>query len=206
MAKQSPDRRQMLEMIATAAAASQFPGFSRWVFAAQHQHATSSPVQPRPATYQPQFFTPDEYRTIELLTELIIPSDETPGAKEAGVSEFIDFMAAHGEDELQKPLRTGLAWLETKSMQTGGKAFANLTSEEQSSILTSVAYSNPALHPDVQGQAFFRLVRRFTVMGYYTSRVGMEELDFPGLKLYSHSPACPHVDDPEHLHLPPPRF
>jgi hypothetical protein len=43
------------------------------------------------------------------------------------------------------------------------------------------------------------------VMGYYTSRVGLSELDYPGLRFYSQSPACPHTDDPEHRHLPAPR-
>ncbi len=43
------------------------------------------------------------------------------------------------------------------------------------------------------GHEFFLLVRRYTVMGYYTSRVGLEELDFPGFKLYTESPACPHI-------------
>ncbi len=55
---------------------------------------------------------------------------------------------------------------------------------------------------DLQGTAFFKLIRRYTVMGYYTSRIGLEELDFPGLKFYSQSPECPHKNDPEHRHLP----
>ena len=38
-------------------------------------------------------------------------------------------------------------------------------------------------------------------MGFYTSRIGLEALDYPGLKLYSESPGCPHPGDPEHLHL-----
>jgi gluconate 2-dehydrogenase gamma chain len=49
-------------------------------------------------------------------------------------------------------------------------------------------------------------MRRYTVMGYYTSRIGLEELDFPGLKMYAQSPACPHKDDPEHRHLPAARY
>jgi hypothetical protein len=43
------------------------------------------------------------------------------------------------------------------------------------------------------------------VMGFYTSEIGYKELDNPALKLYSASPECPHKDDPEHLHLPPPK-
>jgi hypothetical protein len=43
------------------------------------------------------------------------------------------------------------------------------------------------------------------VKGYYTSRIGLEELDYPGLQtVWAEMPGCPHTGDPEHLHLPPP--
>src|SRR5579875_3781058 len=115
MANQSPDRRTVLEMIAKAAVASQFPGFSRWVFAADHTHSAEASTQPRPANYQPLYFSPHEYQTIDVVTEMIIPKDESPGAREAGVSEFIDFMAAHGEADIQEPMRQGLQWLDAKA-------------------------------------------------------------------------------------------
>jgi len=195
MANQSPDRRRVLEMLAKAAVASQFPGFSRWVFAAEHQHNPDKPIQPKPADYQPQFFNPAEYRTIEVLTEMIIPTDESPGAKEAGVAEFIDFMAAHGDEDLV-PMRAGLRLLDAKSR------FLDLQPAEQEELLKSLADKKGA----PEGQAFFKLIRRYTVMGYYTGRVGLEELSYPGLEFYSQSPECPHKDDPEHRHLPPARI
>jgi hypothetical protein len=180
MANQSPDRRRVLEMLAKAAVAAQFPGFSRWVFAGQEN------VAPTRAVYQPRFFTAEEYQKLEVLTEMIIPADETPGAKDAGVSEFIDFMAAHGEESLPA-LRAGLQSLHGD--------FVALTPVEQEAILRGM-----------QGQPFFELLRRYTVMGFYTSRIGLEELQFPGLRMYSESPECPHKDDPEHRHLPPARI
>jgi gluconate 2-dehydrogenase gamma chain len=203
MANQSPDRRQMLEMIAKAAVASQFPGFSRWVFAGQHEHAPGASPPSKTAPYRPQFFSTDEYRTIDVLTELIIPRDDTPGASDAGVSEFIDFMAAHGEEELQA-MRSGLQWLETRARTTQGADFVSLSHDQQAALLEGMA--RKSVGNDDAGRKFFLLVRRYTVMGYYTSRVGLEELDYPGLRLYTQSPACPHKDDPEHKHLPSPRF
>jgi hypothetical protein len=175
MANQSPDRRRMLEMLAKAAVASQFPGFSRWVFAGE--------PQPKVSSYQRQYFNVTEYQAIENLTEIIIPADETPGAKEAGVAEFIDFMAAHGDRDLP-PMREGL------------QPFLNLKPAGQEALLRNMSG---------QKTAFFELIRRYTVMGYYTSRVGLEELNYPGLEFYSASPECPHKNDPEHLHLPPPK-
>jgi gluconate 2-dehydrogenase subunit 3-like protein len=204
MANQAPDRRQMLDLLAKAAVASQFPGFTRWVFAGDHEHAMSTPASPKPEHYQPQFFSADEYRKIDVLTELIIPRDETPGASEAGVSEFIDFMAAHGEEQLQ-PLRPGLQWLDNKAKSVHGRGFLELPPDQQTALLKNISRSDAA-GDDARGRKFFLLIRRYTVMGYYTSKVGLEELDFPGLRLYTQSPACPHRDDPEHKHLPPPRF
>ncbi|MBV8072611.1 MAG: gluconate 2-dehydrogenase subunit 3 family protein [Acidobacteriaceae bacterium] len=191
MANQSPDRRQVLEMLAKVAVMGQFPGFSRWVCAAEHVHESS---QPRPSSYHPQFFTAAEYATIDELSELIIPADESPGAREAGVAEFIDFMTA-SDSEIQYPFRTGLTTLDASAIQKYGSSFVNLREAQQIELLSSM-----------KNDDFFKLIREYTVMGYYTSRIGLEELNYPGLRIYSQSPACPHKNDPEHKHLPPPRF
>ena len=200
MANQSPDRREILELIALAAAASRFPGFARWVCSPQH---AEHPVdESRPHTYQPQFFTPTEFAVLDQLSEIIIPKDESPGAREAGVAEFIDFMVA-SDPELQWPFRYGLDWLNARATALYGKAFSALSEDQQAALLRPLAYREFDGGTDADGRRFFVLMRRYTVMGYYTSRIGMEELNYPGLKLYSESPACAHTGDPEHKHLPP---
>jgi hypothetical protein len=198
MANQSPDRRQVLALLAKVAAVSQFPGFSRWVYAAEHTHEDH--VQPRTAHYKLQFFTPEEYKTVDQVTELIIPKDDSPGAHDAGVGEFIDFMVAHDE-KLQYPFRTGITWLNAFSTANHGRDFPSLSSDQQEALLGRLAYRSKRAPTEVQGQQFFDLIREYTVMGYYTSRVGLEQLDYPGLKFYSASPECPHKDDPEHRRL-----
>ncbi len=203
MAGQGMDRREMLRAMALAAAASRFPGFERWVFA--HDHARASGRAPEKAggsSYQPQFFSSHEYATIARLAELIIPSDGSPGASEAGVSEFIDFMAA-SDRKIQFRFRYGLAWLDAHAMRLQGRAFVELTAKQQSEILTHLAYRDRFWPDESEGRAFFNLVREYTIMGFYTSRVGLEELDYPGLEFYAESPECPHKDDPEHRHLDP---
>lgn len=194
-------------MLAMAAMASQFSGFSKWICAAQHatDHAASVSEQVRSAAYQPQFFTPAEYTLVDHLTEMIIPKDESPGAREAGVSEFIDFMAA-SDPTIQQPLRDGLRWLNDQARKEEATEFAKLPADQQTMLLKSVAYRDQSRPGQHAGQEFFTLFRRYTVMGYYTSRIGLMELDFPGLKMYAQSPACPHTGDPEHRHLPPPRY
>jgi hypothetical protein len=94
VAGQGIERREMLRVLAMAAAAGQFPGFHRWAFACGH-HGEGDVIPAPAARYTPQFFTADEYATLDQLTALILPSDGTPGARDAGVSEFIDFMVAH---------------------------------------------------------------------------------------------------------------
>jgi gluconate 2-dehydrogenase gamma chain len=207
MANQGHDRREVLEMLALAGMASQFSGFSKWICAAQHatEHAASAGAQVRPAIYHPQFFTPAEYVLVDQLTEIIIPKDESPGAREAGVSEFIDFMAA-SDPAIQQQLRDGLRWVNDQARKGKGIDFAKLTPEQQAKLLQSVAYRDHYLSGQEAGQKFFDLFRRYTVMGYYTSRIGLAELDFPGLRMYAQTPACPHTGDPEHRHLPPPRY
>jgi gluconate 2-dehydrogenase gamma chain len=206
MANQGFDRRQALEMLAFAAAASRFSGFSKWICAAQHaDHSMSTTEQSRSATYHPQFFAPEEYKLIDQLTAIIIPKDQSPGAREAGVCEFIDFMVAN-DPTIQQPMREGLRILNERARAANGREFVALTSEQQHDLLQTMAYREHYIAGQESGRTFFNLIRRYTVMGYYTSRIGLEELDFPGLKLYVQSPACPHKGDPEHRHLPPPRY
>ena len=198
MAGQSLQRREILRILATAGSVAAFPGFSKWSFACGHARSV---LQIRPARYQPLFFSAAEYSLVERLTEIIIPTDESPGAREAGVSEFIDLMASRDPD-LQGRLRTGLAWLNAHSKAVHGEAFIQLAAEKQTTLLEPLAYKAKFRENDKAGQEFFNTIREYTVMGFYTSEIGLKELDFPGFKFYADSPACPHVDDPEHLHLP----
>jgi gluconate 2-dehydrogenase gamma chain len=198
MAGQGIQRRAMLRILGTAATAAQFPGFSKWAFACGH--IGNAALQIKPAAYNPQFFTGPEYAIVERLTEIIIPSDGTPGGKEAGVAEFIDFMVASDPD-VQYSFHTGLAWLDAYAEQNAGKRFMELKPEQQVSLLEPLGFKDKA-HPGQEaGRRFFSLMREYTVTGFYTSEIGFKELDNPALRFYSESPECPHKDDREHQHL-----
>src|SRR6266567_5787457 len=199
MAGQGVQRREVLRILGTAAAAAQFPGFSKWAFACGH--VGNARLQIKPATYHPQFFTAAEYAMVERLADIIIPSDGTPGSKEAGVAEFIDFMVS-SDAESQYPFRTGLAWLNAHAERLNGKRLVELTPEQQTSLLEPLGFKEKARPGEEDGRRFFRLMREFTVTGFYTSEIGFKELDNPALKFYAESPECPHKDDREHSHLP----
>ena len=182
-----------------AAMASHFPGFTKWAYASAHSSGDAAST--RPQSYTPQFFSVPEFAAITRLTELIIPSDETPGAHEAGVCEFVDFMVAH-DPEQQAPMRAGLAWLEDRSQRDFARPFLQLTATEQAALLEPLAYKAKYRDGEETGREFFRRVRELTVMGFYSSEIGYRELDNPSQQYYSHSPACPHTGDPAHKHLP----
>lgn len=214
MAGQGPSRRELLQALALASAASAFPGFSRWSYglAAESNQAntgsSSAPALKPP--YQPQFFSPRQYRSVEVLADLILPATpETasgaeqasaarlqPGAREAGVAEFIDFMVLT-DPVLQPQFRSGLEWLDQASVPS--LSFAALTPSQQNAILERLAYKAKHRESEKAGQQFFRLFRQYTVMGFYTTRIGLESLDYPGLRFYETSPGCTHVGNPEHI-------
>jgi gluconate 2-dehydrogenase gamma chain len=191
-----------------ASAASAFSGFSRWSYAlgatTAHDGHGTSPQRTVHPVYRPQFFSPSQYRTVEVLVDLILPAihdgsqKSQPGAKEAGVAEFIDFMV-FSDAAIQAPFREGLQWLDHAN--TPAAPFVSLATEEQNAILERLAYKAKQRDGEKAGQQFFQLCRRYTVMGFYTTRIGLESLDYPGLTFYATSPGCTHHGNPEHVGL-----
>ena len=145
MAGQGIDRREILHYISIAAVAAAFPGFRQWTFACAHEsHVAAVPNSNPTLPYQPLFLSPEDFRLVDHLTEMIIPADDTPGAKTAGVSEFIDFMlanrvpiAASGDSRtVEDTLRLGTAaqvqfvgglnWLNTRSKSEYKQKFLDI--------------------------------------------------------------------------------
>jgi hypothetical protein len=203
MAGQDIQRRDIVRILGIALVASHYPGFAKWAYASAHPPADAAMIPP--AQFKPQFFSPEEYALVERLTDLIIPSDETPGARDAGVAEFVDFMIAHDHDQ-QYSFRTGLTWLNSHSERTLDRPFLDLTEAQQVSLLEPLAYRAKYRHGEEDGREFFSRIRDLTVIGFYTSEIGYRELDNPAARFYSKSPACPHIDDPEHRHLAPAKW
>ncbi len=85
--------------------------------------------------------------------------------------------------------------------QTDGKRFVELTPEQQTSLLEPLGFKDKARPGEETGRRFFRMMREYTVTGFYTSEIGYKELDNPALRFYAESPECPHHDDPEHAHV-----
>lgn len=135
---------------------------------------------------QKEFFNEHQRATMLVLCDLILPaSEEYKAASDAGVVDFIDFMANDGEVEnenLQTDLRGGLMWLDHKSNTEFGVAFKDATVDQQKAILDKIAYYDAETNWDERPFEvnFFSLVRNMTMTGFYTSKIGIEELGYKG--------------------------
>ena len=153
------------------------------------------------AAYVPQFFKPDDFKTVELLVEMILPTDDQPGAKEARVADYVDFVvfsAREFEPSLQREWMDGLVFLDAESQKRLGKTFRMGSMSERVNLLTEMSLPERDSKARHEGYEFFRLVKDMTVEGFYTSRIGLiDVLDFQGMNYMSEFPGCTH---PEHQH------
>lgn len=127
-----------------------------------------------------KFFDVHEMATIAVLVDIIIPKDERSGsATDAKVPEFIEFIVKD-EPEHQLPMRGGLRWLDVKCLGKYNNEFKSCTAAQQIEIVTAMAYPSIAT-PDVQsGVAFFNKLRDLTAIGFFTSKMGIDDLGYKG--------------------------
>ena len=161
----------------------------------KHSRADAEPT----AKYVPQFFKPDQFATVKLLAEMILPTDDDPGANEAKVADYIDFVvfsAREFEPSIQREWIEGLTFLDKESQKQFGKSFQSGSATNRVRLLTemSLPERDPTAHH--QGYSFFRLVKDMTVEGFYTSKVGLiDVLNYQGMNYMAEFPGCTH---PEH--------
>ena len=105
-----------------------------------------------------RFFTAAEARTVDAICEQIIPADQYPGARQAGVVNFIDLQLTKHYRRYQGAYRKGIAGVDAVGRKRFGKPFADLPSEQQIEILTDVENSDAE---------FFSLIRTHTMQGFY---------------------------------------
>jgi Gluconate 2-dehydrogenase subunit 3 len=149
--------------------------------------------------FLPRFFKPDEFRTVEILTEMIIPSDNGLGAKEARVANYVDFVvhsAAEFEPSLQKEWIDGLAVLHQLSDKKFGKAFSDASPSQREELLTEMSLPEHDPKSEHPGFAFYTLAKGLTLEAFFTSKPGLQDfLGYEGLTFLTAFPGCTH---PEH--------
>jgi gluconate 2-dehydrogenase gamma chain len=130
--------------------------------------------------YMPKSFTAAQFKTLERLTDLIIPVENgNPGAVAAGAAAWIDMISSEN-DQLKTIYRDGFAWLDAAMKQRGASDFVSATPDQQVALLDLIAYrrnTSLELGPGIQ---FFTWVRRMTVDAFYTSEIGIKDIDYRG--------------------------
>ena len=127
-----------------------------------------------------KFFTDHEMATITVLGDIIIPKDEHSGsASDAKVPEFIEFIVKDMPYH-QLPLRGGLKWLDMQCLTRYNNAFKDCNATQQLEIVNEIAYpakAKPVMQP---GVVFFDRIRSLTATGFFTSKMGMDDLGYVG--------------------------
>ena len=162
------DRRDLLRMMgATAALAGLSPA---------KLSALLAPGAPRRTARA--FFTAEQREAVDALAEAIIPETDTPGAIEAGVTDFIELIVAewYEADERERFMR-GLAHIDQHSEALTGVRFAYAGEALQTAYLSGLESEGRALMERDEGAPapFFHQLRSLVLHGYYTSEIGMRD-------------------------------
>jgi hypothetical protein len=186
------NRREALGLLATLPLAAAFepaPGSAaREILAAREAVAAETAAG---AAYELKFFTPHEWETVRVLVDLIIPRDERSGsATDAQVPEWMDFFI-DAYPSLRLPIRGGLAWLDAEARGRVGTSFLETSDEVRTAILDDIAWPARARPEMSQGVAFFNRFRDLTASGFWSTRIGVDDLQFMGNRGMVRWDGCP---------------
>ena len=118
--------------------------------------------------------------TITVLGDIIIPKDDRSGsASDAGVPQFIEFIVKD-MPEHQLPMRGGLRWMDVQSLNRYGKPFKDCAGQQQLELVDEIAYPGKAKPEMQQGVAFFNRMRGLVASGFFSSKMGIEDIGYVG--------------------------
>jgi gluconate 2-dehydrogenase gamma chain len=181
-------RRDLLKILLAAPAAT----FS-WTESEAAQAAASAQaaraVTAKP--FVPQFFTATEFKLVTTLADIVIPKDERSGsASDAGVPEFMDFMMID-QPARQVAMRGGLAWLDRECQMRFDKMFLDCVETERTAVLDDIAWPAKTTPEFAHGVAFFTSFRDLTAAGFWTTRMGIDDLQYIGNRSVARWNGCP---------------
>ncbi len=187
----TPRREFLLQLAGTAGAAliaAQWPAVTA---AAQHAHEAKS----SPQTYKFEVLTPEQAREVEAIAARIIPTDELPGATEAGVVYFIDYALRTFASDARESYGPGLAQINELTAQTfpGVAKFSAATPEQQDKILEMTLGSSEAGNSRHRQRAitgdFPETIWFHVVSGFLVAPEGGGNRDYAGWKVIGRDPA-----------------
>jgi hypothetical protein len=160
--------------------------FASWLRAAENHTSHAAPADTHDwNSYRPTFFSPEQFQILDSFAAILIPTDDTPGAREAHVAAFIDFVvnaAAEYAPAMQDQWRNAMGWL-------GGKGFAQMAVDRQAALIAQMAATDHEAHDTYQ------LIKEMAVHAFYTSRVGLVDvLEYKGIAYLTEFPGCSHAE------------
>jgi gluconate 2-dehydrogenase subunit 3-like protein len=192
------NRRSMLGLLGSVPLAAGFTWTDAEAAGAAHaaQAARRAPAAGAKAAFKPRFFTAHEYATVRVLVDIIIPKDGRSGsATDAGVPEFMDFMMADqdrtDQADRQTPMRGGLAWIDRQCEDRFDKRFLECTAQERAAVLDDIAWPSKAKPELAHGVAFFNSFRDLTAAGFFSSKMGVADLQYMGNVMVAEWKGCP---------------
>jgi hypothetical protein len=146
--------------------------------------------------WKPTFLSDHQNQTLLVLSDLIIPESDTPGAKTALVNRFLDLLLAVETHETQQSFLNILAYFDGEARSRYGDAFIYLPKESQIEFLELLAYPNSldtwgeGQTGDQTGHTHFQSLKGWIVRAFYSSEAGMKALGWNGETRHGTLTAC----------------
>jgi gluconate 2-dehydrogenase gamma chain len=193
-------RRSALRLIGAAPLAVSFTLGSTEAAAAAEKAAKAVKAAAKGQPYVPKFFNPQEWKTVRVLVDMIIPADERSGsATDAGVPEFMDYLMNDPTDtdlqreKRQTAMRGGLAWINSVCERRFGHGFADSSEAERTAVLDEIAFTKDEREEEAEmreprdlrvvvqhGASFFNSFRDLTASGFWSSKMGVDDIGYVG--------------------------
>jgi gluconate 2-dehydrogenase gamma chain len=182
-------RRKMLQILGATPAAAALTWTTGEAAQKAATPAAQTPAKPgaKPAARgaaKPKFFTAHEYATVTMLADIIIPKDERSGsASDAGVPAFIDYTLAEtlaDQPDRRVGIRGGLAWLDLECNRRFAQPFVKCTDAQRTELLDEIAWPKKAKPSMSHGVRFFNQFRDLVASGFWSSKVGVADLQYMG--------------------------
>ncbi|MGD0129087.1 MAG: gluconate 2-dehydrogenase subunit 3 family protein [Terriglobia bacterium] len=187
-------RRALLKALTAIPASALVPVSSAGVAERKHwlSAAPAPSAAPTEAANKRKILDEREWKTICLLSDLIIPADDrTGGATQAGVPEFIDAWLDLRRGDLLAEIQGGLTWLDVECNRLFNHDFVDCSDAERKQILDRIAYPAKAAPQDAHGVAFFNDLRDLVVSGFFSSKMGVKDLPYLGNTMVADWEGCP---------------
>ena len=169
------DRRTAVRTLATATILPVLaPADAAALIRARRVLETAAADPPEASGYLPAALSPREMEIVGLVSDIILPPTDTPGATDVGVPAFVDLIVSEWMDEASaREIHDGLADLDAVASDRFGRTFAACTDGERASLVAELDASLPEPGSDDEvPDGFYPTLKRLVVTGYFTTETG----------------------------------